>query len=314
MENFIFSVNCTLPIFAVMVIGIIGRRLGLLNDEYVAKANKFNFYTAMPAMLFMNMYGQDIRGSFNAHTFIIVGSCIIAMFVLAMLAARFLVKDKYMRGAFAQGAFRGNTALVGISLIMNMYGESVIAAGVVACVVPLYNIGAVIFLSVFAAKGETKRKSVGSVIKSIITNPLIIGTVLGTIAALTGLKLPTAAERTLGYMSDMAMGTALICIGAGMRFSALRRCLKPALLATVFKLVIFPLLFVPVAYHAGYRMDALMAIFIAVGSPAAVNSYTMAQSMNHDADLASGIVVISTLLGSVTMTLWVFVLRNMGLV
>ncbi len=314
MNNFIFSVNCTLPIFAVMLIGIIGRRMGLLNDEYVAKANKFNFYTAMPAMLFMSMYGQDLRGSFNIGSFVVVVSCLATMFFLALLSARFFVRDKYMRGAFAQGAFRGNTALIGISLIMNMYGESVVAVSIVAFVVPLYNIAAVIFLSVFAAKGETKRKSVTAVIKGIVTNPLIIGTVLGTAAALFDFRLPTAVERTLGYMSDMAMGTALICIGAGMKFSALRRCLKTALLATAFKLVIFPMLFVPVAYLAGYRMDALMAIFIAVGSPTAVNSYTMAQSMNHDADLASGIVVISTLLGSVTMTLWVFVLRNMGLV
>lgn len=314
MENFIFSLNGTLPIFAVMLLGIFARRSGILNDDYVARANKLNFYTAMPAMLFMSMYGKDLKSAFDIKAVIIVIISLLIAFVLAFLIARFFVKDKYMRGSFAQGAFRGNTALIGIALINNMYGSSATAAAVVAFVVPIYNIAAVIFLSVFPSKGEEKKKSVKSMVKGILTNPLIIGTVTGALSAVIGLKFPVAVERTLGYLSDMATGTALICIGASMKFAEFRARWKTAMFATVLKLVVFPLMLLPAAVYFGCRADALMAIYIALGSPAAVNSYIMAKSMNHDGDLASGIIVLSALLGSVTMTLWVFVMRSMGLV
>lgn len=314
MDNFIFSLNGTVPIFAVMILGIIGRRCGILNDDYVGRANKFNFYTAMPVMLFMSMHDKDVRDGFNPFFISIVVGCLVIMFALTCLAARFLIKDKYMRGSFAQGAYRGNTALVGIALIINMYGESAAASAAVACVVPLYNIGAVIMLTMFPVRGETAKKSVSAVIKGIVTNPLIIGTLAGTIAALVHLQMPVALERTLGYLSDMAMGTALVCIGASLKLSAFKTRWKPALFASLLKLMIFPLLLMPLAVMAGLRTDHLMAVYIALGSPAAVNSYIMARSMNHDADLASGIIVMSSILGAVTMTMWVFVMRCMGLV
>lgn len=314
MDNLIFSLDSTLPIFAVMLLGIIGRRKGILNDEYVSRANKFNFYTAMPVMLFMSMYGKEIADGFSAPFITIIVVSLLIEFTLSFLTARFLIKDEYMRGAFAQGAYRGNTALIGIALIINMYGQSEAASAAVACVVPMYNVGAVIMLTLFPVRGEAKKKSIGSIIKGIVTNPLILGTLAGTIAAAVHLHMPIMLEKTFGYLSEMAMGTALICIGASMDFSAFGKRWKTSLFASALKLMIFPLMLMPFAIMAGFRNDALMAIYIALGSPAAVNSYIMARTMNHDSDLASGIIVMSSLLGALTMTLWVFVMRSMGLV
>lgn len=314
MENLIFSLNNTLPIFAVMLLGIIAREKGILNDDYVARANKFNFYTGMPVLLFMGMYGKDIKSGITWEFMGVLLVCLAIMFILSCVAANVFIKHRVMRGAFAQGIFRGNTALIGIAIINNMYGASPAAAAGVACVVPLYNIGAVIMLNVYPAKHVHHKKPLADIVKGIITNPLIIGTVLGTLAAYFEFTLPEIAERSLGYLSDMAMGTALVCIGASMSFDEYKRRRGPAFLAAFIKLIVFPAMLLPLAIIAGCREDMLMAIYIAVGSPAAVNSYIMARSMNHDSDLASAIIVITSLLGAVSMTLWIFVLRTYGLV
>ncbi len=313
MENLLFSINGTLPIFIIMLIGIIVRRLKIVNDEYVSQANKLNFKIAMPVMLFQNVRWSDITAKFDAKFMTALILMIIAELVIAAGISCVCISP-YKRGSFTQGSFRGNTALIGMALLLNMYGASEIGAIAVAIAVPVYNVGAVLALTLFPAEGETKKKSIGDVALNIVKNPLIIGTVAGIAASLLKLRFPQMIETSLSYLSDMAMGTALLCVGASMQFDKFKSRWKEALFATSLKLVIFPLIFIPVIAAMGYRNDALMAAFIILGSPTAVNSYVMARSMNHDEALASGIVVISSIAGAVTMTAWVYFMRILGLV
>ena len=201
-----------------------------------------------------------------------------------------------------------------MALLINMYGQSEIGAISVAIAVPVYNIGSVIALTLFPVEGEAKKKNAGDILLNIIKNPLIIGTVAGIAAAFFRIEFPALIETSLDYLSDMAIGTALLCVGASMQFDKFKSRWKETALASALKLIIFPMIFVPVMALMGYRNDALMAAFIVLGSPTAVNSYVMARSMNHDEALASGIVVVSSLAGAVSMTVWVYVLKSMGLI
>ncbi len=311
MENLLFSINGTLPIFIVMFIGIIVRRLKLVDDKYVSQANKLNFNTAMPVMLFENVRGSDITTALDVKFTVTLMLMVIAELVMAAGISCLCVKP-YRRGSFTQGAFRGNTALIGMALLINMYGQSEIGAISVAIAVPVYNIGSVIALTLFPVEGEAKKKNAGDILLNIIKNPLIIGTVAGIAAAFFRIEFPALIETSLDYLSDMAIGTALLCVGASMQFDKFKSRWKETALASALKLIIFPMIFVPVMALMGYRNDALMAAFIVLGSPTAVNSYVMARSMNHDEALASGIVVVSSLAGAVSMTVWVYVLKSMG--
>lgn len=313
MENLLFSINGTLPIFIVMFIGIIVRRLKLVDDKYVSQANKLNFNTAMPVMLFENVRGSDITTALDVKFTVMLMLMVIAELVMAAGISCLCIKP-YRRGSFTQGAFRGNTALIGMALLINMYGESKIGAISVAVAVPVYNIGSVIALTLFPVEGEAKKKNAGDILLNIIKNPLIIGTVAGIAAAFFSIEFPALIETSLDYLSDMAIGTALLCVGASMQFDKFRSRWKETVLASALKLIIFPMIFIPVMALMGYRNDALMAAFIVLGSPTAVNSYVMARSMNHDEALASGIVVVSSLAGAVSMTVWVYVLKSMGLI
>lgn len=313
MENLLFSINGTLPIFIVMFIGIIVRRLKLVDDKYVSQANKLNFNTAMPVMLFENVRGSDITTALDVKFTVTLMLMVIAELVMAAGISCLCVKP-YRRGSFTQGAFRGNTALIGMALLINMYGQSEIGAISVAIAVPVYNIGSVIALTLFPVEGEAKKKNAGDILLNIIKNPLIIGTVAGIAAAFFRIEFPALIETSLDYLSDMAIGTALLCVGASMQFDKFKSRWKETALASALKLIIFPMIFVPVMALMGYRNDALMAAFIVLGSPTAVNSYVMARSMNHDEALASGIVVVSSLTGAVSMTVWVYVLKSMGLI
>lgn len=313
MENLLFSINGTLPIFIVMFIGIIVRRLKLVDDKYVSQANKLNFNTAMPVMLFENVRGSDITTALDVKFTVMLMLMVIAELVMAAGISCLCIKP-YRRGSFTQGAFRGNTALIGMALLINMYGESEIGAISVAVAVPVYNIGSVIALTLFPVEGEAKKKNAGDILLNIIKNPLIIGTVAGIAAAFFSIEFPALIETSLDYLSDMAIGTALLCVGASMQFDKFRSRWKETVLASALKLIIFPMIFIPVMALMGYRKDALMAAFIVLGSPTAVNSYVMARSMNHDEALASGIVVVSSLAGAVSMTVWVYVLKSMGLI
>lgn len=312
-ENLVFGLNATLPVFIIILVGMAARKLGLVNDNYVEIANRFNFRVSLPIMLFMSMKNSDIAEAFDAEYVVLIVLCTVGELLVAAAAARVFVRNRYERGSFAQGAFRGNTALIGLAMINNMYGESVFASISLMSAIPVYNAGAVVLLSLFPQRGETRRRTAGEVIKGIVTNPLIIGTLAGIAASVIRLRFPAPIETSLKYLSDMTMGTALICIGASLDLSAFNKKKGTAGLAAVMKLIVLPLIFIPVIAAAGYKTDALASAFIVLGSPTAVNSYIMAVSMNQDSDLASAVVVMTSFFGALTMTAWISVMRSMGL-
>ena len=81
-------------------------------------------------------------------------------------------------------------------------------------------------------------------------------------------------------------------------------------MAVFIKLIALPLIFLPIAVKMGFRREALVAIIIMLGSPTTVTCYIMAKNMGNDGVLASGIVVVTTLLSSVTLTFIIFLLKT----
>ena len=316
MADFIFSLNATLPIFLIMVLGWFLMRIGLFNKEFNKVADKYVFKVALPVLLFKDIATADIRSDFNL-TFVLF--CMITttiMFLAIWGLSYILIKDKTQVGAFAQASARGSAAVLGIAFINNIYGNSGMAPLMIVSAVPLYNILSVIILTFSAdmGKGVNKGENIKKACLNVIKNPIIIGIFLGLPFSILGISIPQIPLKAVTSIAQTATPVALLVVGASFEGAKAIKKLKLTSIATFIKLVLLPLIFFPFAIAFGFRGSELVAILVMLGSPTTVTCYIMAKNMGNDEVLSSSIVVMATLLSSVTLTGWIFVLKVMGLI
>jgi len=327
MADFIFSLNATLPIFLIMVLGWFLMRIGLFTKEFNKVADKYVFKVALPVLLFKDIATADIRSDFNL-TFVLFCMITTTIMFLAIWGLSYIfIKDKTQVGAFAQASARGSAAVLGIAFINNIYGNSGMAPLMIVSAVPLYNILSVIILMFSADMGKEAQKnkltdnvsnSKGSNIKkaciNVVKNPIIIGIFLGLPFSIFGISIPPIPLKAVTSIAQTATPIALLVVGAGFEGAKAIKKIKLTAVATFIKLVLLPLIFFPFAIAFGFRGSELVAILIMLGSPTTVTCYIMAKNMGNDEVLSSSIVVMATLLSSVTLTGWIFVLKVMGLI
>lgn len=328
MDSFIYSINATVPIFLVIIIGGLIKKWGIIDDHFANKANKYVFNVALPVMVFEDIAAGDIKSQFDIRFVLYCMIVTIICFVATWTLSELFMKDKTMIGSFVQGSFRSSAAILGIAFIHNMYDSSGMAPLMIVSAVPLYNIFSVIVLtfkasSVYAEDGEAieadANKSAHSdnikkACVNIAKNPIIIGIFLGMLCSLLEVDFPVIVDRTVANIAQTATPIALIVIGASFEGRKAIKKIKPTVVATFIKLVGQAAVFLPVAVWMGFRNQELMAILIMLASPATVSGYIMAKSMNNDGVLASSIIVLTTLLSAITLTGWVFLLRMWGLI
>ncbi|MDD6070161.1 MAG: AEC family transporter [Clostridiales bacterium] len=311
MENFMYSINATMPVFLVMILGWWLKKVGFITDEFVAVADKLVFKVALPVLVFKDIAGADLTNDFDWKfvLFCFFGTCV--FFGLTWAGAEIFIKDKTMIGSFVQGAFRGSAAILGIAFAQNIYGNSGLVPMMIVASIPLFNIFSVIVLMRSANAGENDKKAViKKTLKGIITNPIIIGIVLGIPFALCRFEFPVIVQKSINSVASLSTPLALLAIGGGFSTGAALKKWKPTLAASVIKLIVIPGIFLPVAVWMGFRNEEMVALLILTGAPTTVSSYIMAKNMENDGVLASGIVVVTTLLSSVTLTFIIFLLKT----
>lgn len=314
MDNFIFSINSTMPIFLIILLGYILKVKRFLNEEFADMANKFCFNIALPVMLFQDISKTDVKKDMNVAFFLYCLIVTIVMFGLVWAIAKLSLKDKTMVGAFAQAGARGSAAILGVAFVENICGDIGMTALMIVASVPFFNMLSVVIL-VCEASGDNKEVSkIKSSLINIAKNPIIIGILLGLLASLIGFEPPVIVDRSLGYLGRTATPIALIAIGAGFNMEEAITRLKPALGAAFIKLVGLPALFLPIAIKLGFRDSEMVAILVMLAAPTTVSSYVMAKSMNNDHVLASNVIVLTTLIASITLTAWVFILKCLGVI
>lgn len=316
MENFIYSINVTFPIFLVMVIGYVLKQIGMLNDNFVTVANKFNFKVTLPFMLFKDISGVDIKAVFDIRYVLFCALVSTACFWLIWGGTKLFVRDKRIRGAFVQASFRGSAAVMGLAFIQNIYGTSAMGPLMIVSAVPLYNIFSVLVLTFEAEDnaGIDKGAKIKQAVVNIAKNPIIISILLGLVVGLLGIDFPLVIDKTVNSVSQMATPLALITIGAGFEGRKALAKVKPTMAAAMIKLVVQPLLFLPLAAAMGFAGEKLIAILIMLSSPTTPSCYIMAKNMHNDEVLTASVVVVTTLLGAVTLTMWIFILKTVGLI
>ena len=187
---------------------------------------------------------------------------------------------------------------------------------------PFFNVYAVLILQFSPHTDEDGRlipperngaAAVKHALVNVVKNPIILGILMGVPFSLLRVKLPGILASTLGTIGGTATPVALLAVGASFSGSEAAKCMKPALAATAIKLFILPAIFLPIAALFGFTGSAMIAILILVGSPTTVSCYVMAKNMGHRGVLTGNVVMLATVLSSVSLTLWIFLLRLFGL-
>ena len=328
-EAFIFAANAVLPIVLLIALGYILKRTGLLSREFLNVGNTFTFRVTLPVMLFCNVYGIKSISDVNP-AFIIYGiAAVIVIFLLAIPLCCAFSKDGAKRGVLIQGVFRSNYAIIGIPLAEALFAEAgAAAAGVMsAFCVPLFNILGVTALTIFNGSAETKKIDLRKILSGIVRNPLIIGTAAGL--AVLGVRALfvmwdisfrlsdlTVLFKTLENVKSICTPLALIVLGGRFEFSAVSRLKREIVFGTAVRTLAVPVLGLTSAYLlkdvlglSGEHFATYVGVF---ATPVAVASAVMAKEMEGDDELAGQLVVWTSLISSVTIFIYVTVLRLIG--
>ncbi|MDC7240840.1 MAG: AEC family transporter [Spirochaetales bacterium] len=299
MDIIVFALQGVFPVFLLIVIGYILKRKRVVGSEFNRGASIIGFKLALPALTFLKISAIDFSQVFYFREILILVGMTVAMGAVAGLITLGF-GDSRQKGTFIQGSFRGNIVIIGMALILNLYGEAMAAraAMILAFMLPLFNIQSVIALTL-PFHGLSPAGLIRS-LKSIVTNPLIWGVVTGVLVSIFKVPVPGVLSQLLGYLSDLALPLALINIGASLNSRGIREKGVKALWCSLLKVALLPAAAVIIFYNLGYRQEELGMIFLITGAPAAVSSHIMAEAMENDGDLAALIVMISTALASLT--------------
>ena len=314
MENLIFSLNATIPIFLMMLLGMLFRKLGWMDEVFAAKMNKFVFLVPLPVLLFEQLATVDFSEVWDIK-FILFCFVVTAISITISTLISLLWKDRSVKGEFIQATYRSSAALLGIAFIQNIYGTAGMAPLMIIGSVPLYNIMAVVVLSVFKPGNNSFDKAlVKKTLKGIASNPIIIGIVAGFVWSALKLPMPSILHKTVSSIGATATPMGLMSMGATFEMKKATSKMKPTLVAVFMKLVGFCVVFLPMAALLGFRNEEMIAILVMLGSATTVSCFVMARNMGHEGTLSSGVIMMTTLLSAFTLTMWLDVLRSFGLV
>ena len=354
MDNLIFSLNAMMPLFLLMVTGMVLRRFGVVSEPVANGMNKFVFVIGIPVLLFHDLATTDISKAWDPGFILFCFAGTVGGIAVAFLFS-LLFRGRSYQGEFVQAAYRSSASMIAIGVMQNIYGTSGMAPLMVIGAVPLYNIMAVVILVFMRPRGEARggadassgadtssatgacataggRAAAGAsaavpekaassadslvftTLRDVVTNPIIIGIVSGLAWAVIGLPMPTILDKTLESISDAVTPVGFIAMGV--LFDA-RRALAvrgPAFLATALKLVGLAAVTLPPAVALGFRGQELVAVLVMAGSATTLSSFVMARNMGHDGTLTSSVVMLSTLLSAFTLTGWLWLLKELALI
>ena len=314
MQNLVFSLNATVPVFLLMVLGIFFRKAGFFDDHSVKKLNQFVFKALLPALLFKDLSVADFGEIWDAKFVLFCFTATLCCIIIAVLFSM-LRKNKTERGEIIQASYRSSAAVLGMAFVNNIYGESAMAAPMIIATVPLYNVVAVTVLSLTSPdvteKGNRK-KLFFKTLKEVVTNPIIVGIVIGLLWATIKIPQPAILSKTVSYLANIATPLSLIALGASFKIHDAKGNILLSFGIAGLKLVLFCVLFLPAAVWLGFRNEKIIAILVMLGSATTGSCFVMAKNFGHNGTITACTVMLTTLLSAFTLTGWLFLLKTLG--
>lgn len=311
MNSLLICLNAIVPVFIVIGAGYLAKCFGIIRESDVPRMNAVAFRVFMLAMCFYNVYNSELSSAFRPKLILFAVVGVAVLYACSWLYGTFFISERPRRGVVIQGLYRSNFLVLGLPIASGLVvGEDLGTVAVLAAVVvPMFNVLAVITLEVYA--GE--RPKLGKLLRDIAKNPLIVGSLLGLLFLLLGIRLPVMLEHGLRDLAGVASPLMLFLLGAFFRFDGVAAYRKELTAVCLGRLVIFPAAALSLAVLLGFRGVEFVALLALFASPTAVASFTMAQQMGGDAKLAGNIVVMTSLLCSFSFFCWSYLFKSLGI-
>jgi predicted permease len=313
MSSLIEIVNIVLPVFLVIGLGYVLGAIGWMGPTASSWLSRLVFYVAGPILLFRSAALTPLSRALNLSAMGSIAAVSVLMAFAVYLAC--LRSSPSRRGVLAQGSVRTNQVFVGLPVIDNAFGPSVLgpAAVLIGIMVPVYNLLAVLLLALpHHAETPGDRDLWRKAALDIARNPLILGTLAGVLFSALSLPIPTAVDRSLELVAQMALPAALLSVGASMDLGRVRMEILPTAVTSFMKLIVYPAaIYVCLGMFGVTGMERQFVVLI-YAAPTAVVSAIMAREMKGDAQLASSIVIGTTIASLFTISGWIALFRVAG--
>ena len=309
-----FAATITTPIFCILGLGIIFKRIGWITDEFARLGSNLVFKVTLPCLLFVKLVETDFRHDLPIK---------LVIYAVVATVVTFLVLDRLIsprlhavsdRGVFVQGGFRSNMGIIGLAFCLSAFGEGVVATASIylAVMTTLFNILAVLTLTRHQSDLD-QRGELLPVLLGIAKNPLILSIAAGVAISLLGIQVPRILLETGGYFARMTLPLALLCAGASIRLQEFQTS-PPLYWAVAAKLLFVPLIITSGGILIGLRGEELGVLYLMCGAPTAAASYPMTQAMGGNHHLAAAIIAAASLASLFFTTLGIFLLRSFQLI
>jgi predicted permease len=312
LESFMVAFNAVAPFLILLGVGFAAVRLKWADRAFMDKVNAFNYKLFFPFLMFNNVYSAKPENMPSVKLMLTGFLSVSLLVVLLVIIVPKIVKENPRRGVIIQAVFRSNFIIYGIPLTTYVFGEekSSVCGMMIMIMVSLFNVAAVIVLEMFREGGKISAKKL---LLGIVKNPLLQGCVIGLVFYLLQIRLPVFIATPVSSLAGLATTLALVVLGANLRFEELKKNSGVVTRVLLIRLVLLPLLMVPVGYLIGLRGVELFLVLMIFGTPVAAASYPMAQNMGGDGQLAGQLVFVSTVASLGTIFLFIFTMSRMGL-
>lgn len=312
LESFQVAFNAVMPLLILLGIGWAAVRSGVTDRAFMNRLNTLNFKLFFPFLMFKNVYGAEPENLPSTALIIMGVASLLAVVALLVILVPRIVPENPRRGTIIQAIFRSNFIIYGIPLTTFVFGEgkASVCGIMVMIMVSMFNILSVIVLEYFREGGKVRP---GPLLLGIVKNPLLQGCVAGLLCYLLGIKLPVFLKEPVFALGSMASTLALVVLGANLQFAELRKNGHTVTAVLLIRLLLLPLVMVPLGWLIGLRGVELFLILMIYGTPVATASYPMAQNMGSDGQLAGQLVFVSTVASLGTIFLFIFTMSRLGL-
>ena len=313
LESFQVAFNAVMPLLLLLGVGWAAVRSGVTDRTFMNRLNTLNFKLFFPFLMFKNVYGAEPENLPTTALMITGAVSLLVLVALLMIVVPRIVKENPRRGTIIQAIFRSNFIIYGIPLTTFVFGDgkASVCGIMVMIMVSMFNILSVVVLEYYRDGGKVRP---GPLLLGIVKNPLLLqGCVAGLLCYLLGIKLPVFLKEPVFALGSMASTLALVVLGANLQFAELKKNGRTITTVLLVRLLLLPLVMVPLGWLIGLRGVELFLILMIYGTPVATASYPMAQNMGGDGQLAGQLVFVSTVASLGTIFLFIFTMSQLGL-
>lgn len=311
LSNFIVAAEAVIPMFIIIFLGVVIRKAGIISREQGKKFNKVVFLCCFGPLMFTNIYGKESTKAIDPKFIVFTLAVFFALYFLTVLVVLKVEKSPKSRGAMIQAIYRSNFIIMGLPVVQNVFGkgELAVTALIIAIVVPIYNVLAVFTLEIFRGG----RPDLRDTLKNLMKNPIILGAVVGLLAVALNVNVPKVILSPVEMLADAATPFALLLLGVSFDFKTVSVEKRNLAICLVGRLIVYPAVGLIGGALMGFRGVELLTLVAMFAAPSAITSFTMAQQMDSDYELAGNCVIFSSLFSCFTMFMWILVLKSLGM-